>query len=234
MKLYPQFALQYFQQPGLHQVQVFKADLDPETGAARNLKQLTFGRNNDFDPCFLPSGRIVFISDRIGGNQRCGTRLCSTYTLHAMMPDGSDVMPLSYHDTNEWHPSVDNNGMIIYSRWDYVDRDSDIAHHIWHCFPDGRDPRSYHGNWPEMREMRPWMELANRAIPNSHKYVGVSTPHHGQNYGSLVLIDLMEKDDKAMSQLKRITPEALFPESESAPGQPHNAGGGKHNPGGEV
>jgi cytochrome c553 len=213
---------------------VFRADLDPETGAARNLKQLTFGRNNDFDPCFLPSGRIVFISDRIGGNQRCGTRLCSTYTLHAMMPDGSDVMPLSYHDTNEWHPSVDNNGMIIYSRWDYVDRDSDIAHHIWHCFPDGRDPRSYHGNWPEMREMRPWMELANRAIPNSHKYVGVSTPHHGQNYGSLVLIDLMEKDDKAMSQLKRITPEAHFPESESAPGHPHKAASGRHNPNGEF
>jgi hypothetical protein len=213
---------------------VFKADLDPVTGKASNLKQLTFGRNNDFDPCFLPSGRIVFISDRIGGNQRCGDRLCSTYTLHAMMPDGSDVIPLSYHDTNEWHPSVDNNGMVIYTRWDYVDRDSDIAHHIWQCFPDGRDPRSYHGNYPEVREMRPWMELANRAIPNSHKYVGVAAPHHGQNYGSLVLIDLMEKDDKEMSQVKRITPEAHFPESERAPGHPHIAGHGKHTPRGEF
>jgi len=213
---------------------VFKADFDPETGKASNLKQLTFGRNNDFDPCFLPSGRIVFISDRIGGNQRCGDRLCSTYTLHAMMPDGSDVMPLSYHDTNEWHPSVDNNGMVIYTRWDYVDRDSDIAHHIWQCFPDGRDPRSYHGNYPEVREMRPWMELANRAIPNSHKYIGVAAPHHGQNYGSLVLIDLMEKDDKEMAQVKRITPEALFPESERAPGYPHSAGSGKHTPRGEF
>jgi len=213
---------------------VFKADLDPETGKATNLKQLTFGRNNDFDPCFLPSGRIVFISDRIGGNQRCGTRLCSTYTLYAMMADGSDVMPLSYHDTNEWHPSVDNNGMVIYTRWDYVDRDSDIAHHLWQCFPDGRDPRSYHGNYPEKRELRPWMELSNRAIPNSHKYVGVAAPHHGQNYGSLVLIDLMEKDDKEMSQVKRITPEALFPESERAPGHPHSAGSGKHTPRGEF
>jgi len=211
---------------------VFKADLDPKTGMAGNLKQLTFGRYNDFDPCFLPSGRIAFISGRIGGNQRCGTRLCSTYTLHAMMSDGSDIIPLSVHDTNEWHPSVDNNGMIIYSRWDYIDRDSDIAHHIWHCFPDGRDPRSYHGNWPDKRESRPWMELSNRAIPDSHKYVAVSAPHHGQNYGSLVLIDLMKKDDKAMSQLKRITPETQFPESEKLPGVAHSKG--SHRPHSEV
>ncbi|MBL7115681.1 MAG: hypothetical protein ISS35_07930 [Kiritimatiellae bacterium] len=211
---------------------IYRADLDPETGTAKNLRQLTFGRYNDFDPCFLPGGRIVFISGRIGGNQRCGMRMCSTYTLHAMMPDGSDIIPLSYHDTNEWHPSVDNDGMIIYSRWDYVDRDSDIAHHIWHCFPDGRDPRSYHGNWPDKREMRPWMELANRAIPNSHKYIGVAAPHHGQNYGSLVLIDLRIEDDKEMSQVKRITPEAHFPESEDAPGKAMSRG--KHRVRGEV
>ncbi|MBF0196809.1 MAG: hypothetical protein HQL32_03830, partial [Planctomycetes bacterium] len=136
----------------------------------------------------------------------------------SMMPDGSDIIPLSYHDTNEWHPSVDNNGMIIYTRWDYVDRDSDIAHHIWHCFPDGRDPRSYHGNYPKVRESRPWMELANRAIPGSHKYISVAAPHHGQNYGSLIMIDIRKEDDGSTSQIQRITPEVLFPESESFPG----------------
>lgn len=185
------------------------------------LTALTDDGWNNFDPCVLPSGRIVFVSDRIGGNQRCGGRFCSTYTLHGMMPDGSDVIPFSYHDTNEWQPSVDHHGMIIYTRWDYVDRDSDIAHHIWHCYPDGRDPRSYHGNYPAVREMRPWMEMSNRAIPGSHKYIAVSTPHHGENYGSMVMIDIRKKDDRAMSQLKRITPEVHFPESESAPGVPH-------------
>ncbi|MDD2598041.1 MAG: hypothetical protein PHO37_02285 [Kiritimatiellae bacterium] len=152
---------------------------------------------------------------------RCGARFSSTYTLHGMMADGSDVIPFSYHDTNEWQPSVDHHGMIIYTRWDYVDRDSDVAHHIWHCYPDGRDPRSYHGNYPAVREMRPWMEMSNRAIPGSHKYIAVATPHHGENYGSLVMIDIRKKDDRAMSQLKRITPEVHFPESESVPGVPH-------------
>ena len=210
---------------------IFKADLT-DAGSLSNLRQITFGKYNDFDPCVLPSGRLVFISGRIGGNQRCGNRLCSTYTLHGMMNDGSDIIPLSFHDTNEWHPSVDNDGMIVYSRWDYVDRDSDIAHAIWHCFPDGRDPRSYHGNYPRVRESRPWMELAIRAIPGSWKYVAVAAPHHGQNYGSLVLLDLRKKDDFSMSQIKRITPEALLPESESAPGV--QQGKGRHRPNGEV
>lgn len=182
------------------------------------LTQLTDGKFNDIDPCILPNGRIVFISDRIGGNQRCGGRYCSTYTLHSMMADGTDIIPFSFHETNEWHPSVDNNGMIVYTRWDYVDRDSDIAHHIWHCYPDGRDPRSYHGNYPKIRESRPWMELSIRAIPNSRKYIAVSAPHHGQNYGSLVMIDIEKEDDGSMSQLKRITPEVKFPESELSAG----------------
>lgn len=48
--------------------------------------------------------------------------------------------------------------------------------------------------------------MSIRAIPGSGKYVSVAAPHHGQNYGSLVLIDLKKKDDRAMSQVKRITP----------------------------
>lgn len=201
---------------------VFNAKIEEKDGrtALSELKMLTDGRHNDFDACFLPSGRIVFMSERIGGNVRCGARMCPTYTLHAMMRDGSDIIPLSWHETNEWHPSVDNNGMIVYTRWDYVDRDSDIAHHIWHCFPDGRDPRSYHGNYPAVREMRPWMEQSIRAIPESHLYICTASPHHGQAYGTLMIIDLQKNDDRAMSQLKRITPEICMPESEIAPGIP--------------
>jgi hypothetical protein len=202
---------------------IFKADLALD-GTASNLRQITFGKFNDFDPCVLPNGRIAFISGRIGGNQRCGSRMCSTYTLHGMMPDGSDIIPFSYHDTNEWHPSVDNDGRIVYTRWDYVDRDSDIAHHIWHCFPDGRDPRSYHGNYPKVRESRPWMELSIRAIPNSRNYIAVAAPHHGEAYGSLVMIDIRKPDDRSTSQVKRITPEIRFPESEARPGVPHRKG----------
>ncbi len=123
---------------------VFKVNVD-----GTGLTQLTDGPWNEFDPCWLPNGRIAFISERRGGFGRChGKRVVPTYTLYSMKPNGEDIICLSYHETNEWTPSVDNDGMIVYTRWDYVDRDSDIAHHLWTCYPDGRDPRAPHGNYP--------------------------------------------------------------------------------------
>ncbi len=203
---------------------IFRAPVD-----GSELVQLTDGPVNDFDPCWLPDGRVCFVSERRGGFLRCGVRPNPTYTLHGMRSDGSDIIPLSYHETHEWHPSVNQDGMIVYSRWDYVDRDSDIAHHLWLTYPDGRDPRSMHGNYPKIRESRPWMELSIRAVPNSQKYVAVATPHHGQNYGSIVLIDLDQPDDGAMAQIKRVTPDAAFPESETLPGVACETHGGRNN-----
>ena len=188
---------------------IFKVNSD-----GTGLVQLTDGPWNDFDPCILPNGRIVFISERRGGYLRCG-RHCPTYTMYSMAPDGSDIICLSFHETHEWHPSVNNDGRIVYTRWDYVDRDTNIAHHhIWTCFPDGRDPRSLHGNYPLRRENRPWMEMSIRAIPGSHKYVSTAAAHHGHAFGSLVMIDHQLTDDRSMSQLTRLTPEVPFPEAE--------------------
>jgi hypothetical protein len=179
-----------------------------------DLRQLTDGQWNDFDPCWLPSGRIVFISERRGGYGRCHGRPVPTYTLHSMNADGTDIVALSYHETNEWQPSVNHNGMIIYSRWDYVDRGDCIAHHPWITTPDGRDARVIHGNYPTARNARPDAELDVRAIPNSPKYVATASPHHGQSFGSFVLIDPRVVDDGAMSPLKRITPDNGFPETQ--------------------
>jgi len=193
--------------------QIFRINAD-----GTGLVQLTDGRWNDFDPCFLPGGRIAFISERRGGYLRCGGSSppydSPTYTLHSMAADGSDVRCLSFHDTQEWHPSVDHSGMIVYTRWDYIDRDTNVAHHIWLCHPDGRDPRAYHGNYPDRRESRPWMEMSIRAVPGSHRYAAVAAPHHGHAFGSLVLIDHRLPDDGAMSQVTRLTADTPLPEAE--------------------
>ncbi|MEE9601686.1 MAG: hypothetical protein V3V75_00170, partial [Thermoguttaceae bacterium] len=186
---------------------VFTVDAD-----GSDLRQLTDGTWNDFDPCFLPSGRIAFMTERRGGYLRCG-RVCPTYTLFDMKPDGSEIDCLSYHETNEWHPSLTHDGRIIYTRWDYVDRHGCTAHMPWITTPDGRDSRAVHGNFAP-RPIRPDMEVNIRAIPGSHKFVATAAPHHGQAYGSLVVFDPRIEDDDAMGPIKRITPEVDFPETQ--------------------
>jgi hypothetical protein len=53
-----------------------------------------------------------------------------------------------------------------------------------------------------------------RAIPGSRKYIATAAPHHGQAFGSLVLIDPRSPDDDGMNPLSRITPDVGFPESQ--------------------
>jgi hypothetical protein len=186
---------------------LFKVNLD-----GSHLEQLTDGTWNDFDPCWLPNGRVAFISERRGGYLRCG-RVCPTYTLYEMAADGNDINCLSFHETNEWQPSVTNDGRIIYTRWDYVDRHGCTAHLPWITTLDGRDSRAVHGNFAQ-RNLRPDMELDVRAVPGSVKFVATAAPHHGQAFGSLVLVDPRVEDDDAMAPVKRITPDVGFPESQ--------------------
>ncbi|MCX6878157.1 MAG: hypothetical protein NTW21_30755 [Verrucomicrobia bacterium] len=217
---------------------LFKFDM-----TSGRLAQLTDGMHDDMDPCQLPSGRIVFSSTRRGGIGRCLlTPQSLTYTLHSMDEDGSDIIPISYHETNDWHPSVNHQGMLVYCRWDYFDRSWATAHHLFLCFPDGRDPRNWHGNYPLPYEVMPDgitpdqygqltgavieegqtqgrflkedVDMDLRAIPNSQNYTATAVGHHQGFSGSLIMLDINTPDDGMMSQVKRITPLYHFPESE--------------------
>ena len=193
---------------------LFRLRFDPESRTASELVQLTDGPINDFDPCFLPSGRIMFISERRGGYGRCHPRIVPTYTLCSMNPDGSDVTVLSMHETNEWQPVVNADGMVLYTRWDYVDRGANNAHHPWITTPDGRDPRAVTGNYNATAFNRPVFEANIRPVPDSGLFTATAAAHHGQHYGSLLLVDPRIEDDNRMKPIRRITPDQLFPESE--------------------
>jgi len=188
---------------------IFKCNAD---GSA--LVQLTDGAFNDFDPCWLPNGRIAFISERRRGFGRCHPRTVPNFTLHSMFEDGTDIVLLSAHETNEWQPSVDQNGMILYTRWDYVDRGFSQAHHIWTTTPDGRDSREVNGNSHLSLRTAPMFIGDARAIPGTGKYMAVAAGHHTEVRGSVIVIDPSIPDDNAMAQIRRFTPEHDLPEAE--------------------
>jgi Hydrazine synthase alpha subunit middle domain/F5/8 type C domain len=179
------------------------------------LRQVTDGPWDDFDPCWLPDGDLVFVSSRRGGYCRCGARPVPTYTLHRMHADGSGIRRLSSHETNEWNPVVGNDGSIIYTRWDYVDRHTNLAQGLWSCLPDGSGAMAIYGNYNVDR--KPWGEWHPCPVPGSPKLAAVAGAHHGYAFGSVVMIDPQRGYDGA-GPLERFTPDVAFPEAEGYPG----------------
>jgi len=185
------------------------------------LRQLTRGVEDDFDPCPLPDGGMAFMSSRRGGFARCNNAWepCETYTLHRMDADGAHIRTLSFHETDEWHPSVMNDGRLVFIRWDYVDRSAANFHGLWTSRADGTGVAGLFGNYT----MRINACYQPRPIPGSDKLLFLAGAHHADVGGSLVMLDpkLARLDPKTgediLDATQSLTPEICFPESAGWP-----------------
>jgi hypothetical protein len=192
--------------------------MDAGTG---DLRQLTGGPDDNFDPCPLPDGGLAFMSTRRGGFGRCNNpwEPLPASTLHRMDADGKNVRMLSFHETNEWHPSVLNDGRIIYTRWDYVDRSAANFHGLWVANPDGTNTGILFGNYTTKINAL----YQGRPVPNSDKVLFVAGAHHADVGGSLVLVDprKIHLDPKtgedSLDAVERLTPEVCFAEAAGWP-----------------
>ena len=198
-----------------HTFHLFAMDAD---GA--RLRQLTDGPHDDFDPCPLPDGGIAFMSTRRGSKLRCGGGSPETvFTLHRMDAGGSNPRTLSFHETHEWHPSLLHDGRMVYTRWDYVDRNAAKFHGLWTCNLDGSNPAVIFGNYT----VRPWASYQAKAVPNSQKIMFVAGAHHANVGGALMLFDPSRRAYDAVTgedrpdALESLTPEVGFAEADGWP-----------------
>ena len=180
------------------------------------LRQLTSGQYEDLMPAYLPDGGIIFTSTRRRGFSRCfgaqfGDRW-HVYTLHRMDGDGGNLKTLSFHETNEWFPSVLDDGSVAYARWDYVDRHAVLHQNLWRTNPDGTGASVLWGNHTQV----PHCSFEAQAIPGTGKIIATGAAHHSVTGGSIFIID-PNVDYDGHEAIERITPEVPFPEAESWP-----------------
>lgn len=187
-----------------------------------NIRQITHGPDDDFDPCPLPDGGLAFMSSDRGGFTRCNNpwEPLPAHTLHRLDPTLSHRRILSFHETSEWHPSVLRDGRIVYIRWDYVDRSAANFHGLWIANPDGSAPTALFGNYT----MNINACYQPKAIPHSRKIVFLAGAHHADVGGSIVLLDphRIALDPKSgqddFASIEVLTPEVCFPEAPGWPG----------------
>lgn len=201
-----------------------------------DVRRLTHGKYDDFDGRYLPDGRIVFLSTRRGqslqvGREtaarscaradlpdiyvRCGggpERPVAVYTLHTMNGDGTGLCAISPFEMFEWTPEIGADGSVLYSRWDYIDRDNMPYMGLWAINPDGSNARMVYKNYTKA----PHCVFEAKPIPGSHRFVFTASAHHAQTMGSLVLLD-PRAGLEGHDPLTRLTPEVPFPEIEGWP-----------------
>ena len=174
------------------------------------VRQLTRGDTDNFSPVALPSGDILYVSTRRGGFHRCGRGPCFVYTLARMSGDGREPRSISYHETHEWDPCLLNDGRVVYTRWDYVDRNAVHYQQLWATRPDGGSTQIYYGN----NTWNPTGLWEARSIPGSSRIMATAAPHHAMSAGSIVRLDTHRGVD-GREAVTRLTPDVRFPESEA-------------------
>jgi len=175
--------------------QIFTIGID-----GKGLKQLTKGEHNNLDPCWLADGGIGFISDRKPAYAYC--YVVTSPVLYRMEADGSKQIRLSANYLMDFTPSVLNDGRIIYTRWEYVDRPACPIQSLWAIKPDGTGLSVFYGN----RVISPGTFMDAQPIPGTNQVIATATNHNGSCRGGIVAID-PSKGVNSKAAVRNLTPE---------------------------
>ena len=174
-------------------------EIDLGSGKTRQLTHMA--EVSDIDPVYLPSSEIVFASTR--SPKYCGCNRHIMANLFKMDSDGSNIIQIGNSIEFENTPSVLSDGRILYTRWEYVDRNFSGAQGLWTCNPDGTRHALYWGQ-----------ETKNPALQgvehSTGRVLAILSSCHDRPWGALALIDRNIDVEGERSVIK------IFPQSARA------------------
>ena len=145
------------------------------------LRQLTDGPFHDYYPCPLPDGGLAFISTRVKAKFLCWRP--QAFVLFRMDGDGTNLQPLSHANLSEWSPCVMNDGRILWTRSEYLDKGADFGHTLWAIRTDGSHAELVFGN------NTPNCYINGREVPGTREICCTLFSHGGDHNGPIGLID---------------------------------------------
>lgn len=143
-----------------------------------------------FDPCYLPNGQIVFASTASFTGVPCWHGRERACCLFIMEPDGSEMRQLCYDQDLDLHPSVLENGQVIFSRWDYTGLLHAYVRPLMVMNPDGTGQRAVYGS----NSYYPNCLFFPRAVPGQpNRIAAILAGYHGKNrMGELAVLDISQ------------------------------------------
>ena len=168
------------------------------------LRQLTDGPFHDYWPCPLPDGGLAFITTRCRARYLCWRPQAAV--MFRMDRSGGQMQPLSFANLTEWAPSVMEDGRIIWTRSEYLDKGADFGHTLWAIRPDGSKPELVFGN----TIIQPNGYANGREVPGTSEICCTLISHFGDLNGPITLIDTAQGRFNPKA-IRSITPEVPWP-----------------------
>ena len=165
-------------------------EIDFSTGAIAQLTDHNYW--SDTEPIYLPSGEIVFASDRSAHSPSCDSWNNDLTDLNLYKLDASrkTVRRMLNHKDIDTHPRLLNDGSIAYLRWEYQERNFMEIHSLWVTRPDGTGVDAiYKQHIPQPYSVRLATPVAAPAGTQGNRYVAIATGHHAIPQGALVVLD---------------------------------------------
>ena len=176
-----------------------------QIGSSPSTKVWYHHGTDDMHPCYLPDGDIVFTSTRCKYGVLCNNDdVFTTTTLYRMNADGKGMRKLSNSALSESSPCVMDDGRILYTRWEYVDKGHIGAKCLWAMKPDGTGSVEIYGN----DITYPPTFIYGRPIPGkANEYVFLGTPHCFPNSIGTVIRVNADKNIRTREPMTYMTPQ---------------------------
>ncbi|MDR3061141.1 MAG: SUMF1/EgtB/PvdO family nonheme iron enzyme, partial [Dysgonamonadaceae bacterium] len=153
-----------------------------------------------FDATYLPDNKIIAVSNIGYQAVPCVNGSDAVGNLVTYDPKTGKMRRLTFDQDANWHPTVMNNGRLMYVRWEYTDLTHYFSRMVMHMNPDGTEQRSLYGSG----SVFPNSTFDVQPLPNqTTQFVGVISGHHGvARSGRLMVFDPAKsrKEEKGMLQ----------------------------------
>jgi hypothetical protein len=189
-----------FSMPDTHErFQVWELKTD-----GTGLRQITKSEPDvdNYDACYLPSGKIIYDSTAIMQGVPCvggGNTVANLFLTDA---DGATRRRLCFDQDHDWCPTVLSDGRVMYSRWEYSDAPHYFTRLLFKMNPDGTGQSELYGSgsyWPNA------IFYAHPIPGSASKVAAIISGHHGvPRMGELVVFDTARGQHENAGVLQRI------------------------------
>lgn len=160
-------------------------EIDVETKQTRQITKDPLDlKVGDYEPCYMPTGDIMFSSTRLFSMVNCAYNTVGN--MYICNKNGEWLRKIGFDQEATFTPVMMSTGDVLYSRWEYNDRTRISASGIFTMNPDGTRQNELWGNQSDF----PLMKYHTREIPNSDgKLMGIAGDHLAPYQGEIVVID---------------------------------------------